>query len=1264
MIIKKFVPLILVTLALFTSVKSQEKTNVSALREAALRSANDFQGLNERLMRIAQQRNWPLYITLKQGNRAVLYGINRKGMPLYVTTYNNIISAATIGTTQLWPGGSTGLNLNGSTPGLKGRIAIWDGGRVLGTHQELNGRVRQIDNPPALNDHSTHVSGTLIAAGVNPAAKGMSFGALQLKAYDFNNHIAEMFGAADSLVISNHSYGELAGWNYNTDKSRWEFLGDPGDTVDYKFGYYSSEAQAWDSMSYNAPNYLIVKSVGNNRDVNGPDVGQPYYRYDKNGNMVSAGNRPAGISSNNGYDVVPTYGVSKNIISIGAVNPIPGGYTSPSDVVLSDFSSWGPSDDGRIKPDLVADGINVLSSISTSNNAYAIYSGTSMSSPAAAGSAFLLQEYYYKLHNGNFMRSATLKGILIHTADEAGTSDGPDYQYGYGLIDMPKAASVITSNNTDQLIQENKLTTAAGTFSLTVIASGKGPLTVTICWTDPPGTVDEVNILNNPAPKLVNDLDLRVTGNSTTYMPWILNRLIPWNPATHGDDNLNNVEKIQIPNAVPGMSYTITVTHKGTLQSGAQAYSLIVSGVGSSAYCSSASLANTGTQIDQVTISNIDVTSPSVCSSYTDNTSQTVNLQSNTTYPFTIKLHNCSGSTASRVVKIFIDYNNNGTFTDPGETAVTSPVLAGGTTTYSGNLVVPAGMQVGNITRMRVIAEETTDNNAVLPCGNYALGETEDYGVSFQTPSKDVSVSALVNPLPGTCQSDSQYVSIRIRNNGTVDQFNVPIHLKVISGASTLVDITTVYPDTVASLGSAIFTFQTPFHSISGTTYIIQSGTSLSGDQDAANDAITDTVLISAGSEIVNGTAEICSTNPPSVGLKADTHDLSDAALWFDSPTSTTPIATGVKAKTTTLPSNQTYYLGLNEMTGTVGPTNKMAFAKGGYNYFYQGNFIRIHNDVPLTISTARLYVGAGGKVNFILADLANYDSCAGSFSYFPIANSLIDVYPTTTNPDRVASSINSPLDTGAIFNIDLAIPTPGDHIIIVIGQDSAFLFRNNNITTKPYPMGMPGIFTITGNSAIDQNNCADTAFYQQYYYFLYDMRITLDKCASPRVPVVASTPTPAFITQQGNILKSNYPTGNQWYYQDTLIAGIAGQKDTISIRGPGTYKDVISDSANCDLVATYDVAPGAGIGLKVTPNPNDGKFEVEFYIPAATNTDMRIVDINGQSVYHESYPNFKGFYSKRIVLGPISASMYVVQVEVGGKKYVKKFVVTKHSPE
>ena len=88
------------------------------------------------------------------------------------------------------------------------------------------------------------------------------------------------------------------------------------------------ETQVWDSIAYNAPYYLIVKSVGNNRDVNGPAVGQPYYRPNATGVMIPAGNRPPGISNNDGYDIVPTYGTAKNILTIGAVYPIPGGYSS------------------------------------------------------------------------------------------------------------------------------------------------------------------------------------------------------------------------------------------------------------------------------------------------------------------------------------------------------------------------------------------------------------------------------------------------------------------------------------------------------------------------------------------------------------------------------------------------------------------------------------------------------------------------------------------------------------------------------------------------------------------------------------------------------------------------------------------------------------------------------------------------------------------------------------------------------------------------
>ncbi len=123
----------------------------------------------------------------------------------------------------------------------------------------------------------------------------------------------------------------------------------------------------------------------------------------------------------------------------------------------------------------------------------------------------------------------------------------------------------------------------------------------------------------------------------------------------------------------------------------------------------------------------------------------------------------------------------------------------------------PAGMTIGNSTLMRIVAEETTDTSVVHPCGTYPNGETQDYTVRFVSLTNDIGISAVVDPLPGTCQTDSQRISVRIKNTGTTAQINVPIHLKVISGNATLVDITTVYPDTVAALGSAIYTFQSAF---------------------------------------------------------------------------------------------------------------------------------------------------------------------------------------------------------------------------------------------------------------------------------------------------------------------------------------------------------------------------------------------------------------------------------------------------------------------
>ncbi|MGL1636540.1 hypothetical protein ACSTI0_00615, partial [Vibrio parahaemolyticus] len=63
----------------------------------------------------AKSRGWALEMIGKNNAHAKLIGIDRLGKPVYFKTFNNTVSAATIGTSSLWPGGSTGLNLTGSS---------------------------------------------------------------------------------------------------------------------------------------------------------------------------------------------------------------------------------------------------------------------------------------------------------------------------------------------------------------------------------------------------------------------------------------------------------------------------------------------------------------------------------------------------------------------------------------------------------------------------------------------------------------------------------------------------------------------------------------------------------------------------------------------------------------------------------------------------------------------------------------------------------------------------------------------------------------------------------------------------------------------------------------------------------------------------------------------------------------------------------------------------------------------------------------------
>lgn len=470
------------------------------------------------------------------------------GKPIYTTTYN-ADSAIAVGADHLQVDGGLGLDLDGT--GIT--VGVWDEGPVQETHSEFenanNGdtRVQNVefidtDGQAQQNNHATHVSGTIIAKGVDSRAKGMATAA-SVKTYNFRNDTTEMVTEAldgEPFILSNHSYGV------------------PVDGTDPWFmGAYTSGAVDIDDIARDFPGYLIVQSAGNSGTV----------AYD------------GGLAPNR--DKLTGDKTAKNNLVVANANAV----TENGELFYSinNGSSQGPTDDLRIKPDIAGDGTAVYSTIT--GDTYDTYTGTSMASPNVTGSLVLLQQYYKRL-NGVYMNSASLKGLVCHTARdvvkprrEGYYPVGPDPVFGWGMLNAKYAAETIAADDSGAAIMEERSLANGSTYVLNFNAAAGEQLRATICWTDLPGTAVADGTLNSTEHRaLVNDLDIVITRNGTEYFPWRLG-LDGIGSITNskGNNDVDNVERIDIDTPETG-EYTLTVSHKGTLVEDIQNFSLILTG--------------------------------------------------------------------------------------------------------------------------------------------------------------------------------------------------------------------------------------------------------------------------------------------------------------------------------------------------------------------------------------------------------------------------------------------------------------------------------------------------------------------------------------------------------------------------------------------------------------------------------------------------------------------------------------------------------------
>jgi hypothetical protein len=626
--------------------REEARAELQELARKAEAARADVPRIEAELDAISKRLNAPRERIREDGLKEVLGGAIGD-QPVYYSS-QNLIAAASISADELWPTNSapwahasTGRNLTGTNVTL----GLWEvDGAVLTNHVEFGTRARQVDhsatNPIPTHWHATGVAGTMGAGGVlqftlnnQPARllRGAAFEA-RLNSYRLGQNFgAQRLEAAagtvtgEPLRLSNHSYGASGGWiqqtiqvlqggQTNTITNAWIWRGSLAFPEEWRFGYYfpnvsdgSGCTQIDDFLSTNATRHLMVYAAGNDR-LTGPGTPTTYY-YRSGTNWYDwtrVDNPPAnsrdwrnGDGDTYGFDTILAPGTAKNVLTVGAVrdvyhvvgSEVRFGYATNASIVLAPFSGCGPTDDGRVKPDIVAvgqanpsiRGWGIYSPANNATNGFLTNAvGTSFAAPGVSGGLGLAMQRRQQLWpnldpNLDALRGSTWKTLAIHTADDVG-APGPDYLGGYGLFN---GVSCVAQIELDQQhgrgthIKEFQLAVGES-FAWEVDLTNGVPFRATLGWSDPAGPQLTNVVVDTTTPVLVNNLDLRVerVGATNVYYPWILNPDLTNKTeaarsaaATTGVDNRNNVEQVSITNPPTGR-YRIVVTHSGGLPGG------------------------------------------------------------------------------------------------------------------------------------------------------------------------------------------------------------------------------------------------------------------------------------------------------------------------------------------------------------------------------------------------------------------------------------------------------------------------------------------------------------------------------------------------------------------------------------------------------------------------------------------------------------------------------------------------------------------------